>query len=258
MALGLVDAGYRVLIIDQDPRLLVDALALAREKGAGERVFGVCVDLLSKDAAATIMQHMDECMGGIDVLINNAGVGPGLIHEDFLRNPPSFENLTDEMVRLFFEINAIAPFLLSTRAAKRMRAQKWGRIVNVTTSLDSMMREGFAPYGGTKASLEFHTATMARDLEETGVTANVLVPGGPADTNMIPKEAGFDRSQLINPDAMVPPLLWLVSDGEHPPNGKRVIASTWRPGPHEADDDAVSGIGWPPGSSKAIFPDVQR
>jgi NAD(P)-dependent dehydrogenase (short-subunit alcohol dehydrogenase family) len=55
-----------------------------------------------------------------------------------------------------------------------------GRIVNITMSLNSMIRRGFAPYGGAKASLEAHSAIMAADLEGAGVTVNALVPGGPA------------------------------------------------------------------------------
>ena len=53
---------------------------------------------------------------------------------------------------------------------------------------------------------------MAKDLNRTGVTVNVLVPGGVTDTPMISDEAGFDRAKLIQPEVMVPPLLWLVSD----------------------------------------------
>jgi hypothetical protein len=48
---------------------------------------------------------------------------------------------------------------------------------------------------------------MAKDLDGTGVTVNVLVPGGATGTPMISDEAGFDRAKLIQPEVMVPPLL---------------------------------------------------
>ncbi|MCX5544068.1 hypothetical protein M3A49_32075 [Paraburkholderia sp. CNPSo 3076] len=86
---------------------------------------------------------------------------------------------------------------------------------------------------------------MAQDLAGTGVTVNVLLPGGPADTPMIPPEAGFDRSQLIAPEAMVAPLAWLVSEGRDAPNGKRVLAALWGTGAGDAEDPAIAPIGWP-------------
>jgi NAD(P)-dependent dehydrogenase (short-subunit alcohol dehydrogenase family) len=56
--------------------------------------------------------------------------------------------------------------------------QKWGRIINITTSLGTMIREGSPTYGPSKAALEAFSAIMAKDLVGTGVTVNVLVPGG--------------------------------------------------------------------------------
>ena len=52
---------------------------------------------------------------------------------------------------------------------------------------------------------------MAKDLDGTGVTVNVLVPGGITNTPMV-SESGFDRTKMIQPEVMAPPLVWLVSD----------------------------------------------
>src|SRR5438132_7038777 len=104
----------------------------------------------------------------------------------------------------------------SVGARKRRRARDdargWGRIVNVTTSLGTMLNAGSPTYGPSKAALEALSAIMAKDLDGTGVTVNVLVPGGVTNTPMISDEAGYDRDKLIQPEVMVPPLLWLVSD----------------------------------------------
>ena len=93
-----------------------------------------------------------------------------------------------------------------------MMRQKWGRIVNVTTSLGTMIREGSPTYGPSKAALEAFSAIMAKDLAGTGVTVNVLVPGGVTNTGMVPLEAGYDRAEMVQPVVMAPPLNWLVSD----------------------------------------------
>jgi 3-oxoacyl-[acyl-carrier protein] reductase len=58
-------------------------------------------------------------------------------------------------------------------------AQRWGRIINVTTSLDTMWRSLMQPYGGSKAANEAILTALAQELDGSGVTANVLVPTAP-------------------------------------------------------------------------------
>jgi hypothetical protein len=105
-----------------------------------------------------------------------------------------------------------APLALANAVVPEMMRQGWGRIVNVTTSLGTMLNAGSPTYGPSKAALEALSAIMAKDLDGTGVTVNVLVPGGITNTPMVSDEAGFERAKLIQPEVMVPPLLWLVSD----------------------------------------------
>ena len=73
---------------------------------------------------------------------------------------------------------------MARAAVIHMLDQGWGRIIGVTTSMDTMWRKGGAPYGPSKAGHEALVAIMAQELEGTGVTANVLVPGGATYTNM--------------------------------------------------------------------------
>ena len=65
---------------------------------------------------------------------------------------------------------------------------------------------GAGAYGPTKAALEANTAIIASDLEGTDVTANVLIPGGPVNTRMIPNASGIPREKLIQPDFMQAPI----------------------------------------------------
>jgi NAD(P)-dependent dehydrogenase (short-subunit alcohol dehydrogenase family) len=97
----------------------------------------------------------------------------------------------------------------------------------VTTSLGTMLREGYVLYGASKAAAEAATAVMAADLAGTGVTANVLVPGGMTDTRIVPDAAVADRSRLLRPEIMAPPLLWLVSDAAAGVTGRRFLAAHW-------------------------------
>jgi NAD(P)-dependent dehydrogenase (short-subunit alcohol dehydrogenase family) len=119
-----------------------------------------------------------------------------------------------------------------------------------------MIRGGFAPYGGSKAANEAHTAIMAQDLAGTGVTANVLVPGGPTNTRMIPEESGLNRAALLQPEIMIPPLLWLASDASHGVTGRRFIAALWDPKlpPAQAAEKAGAPAAWPNLGRQAIYP----
>jgi NAD(P)-dependent dehydrogenase (short-subunit alcohol dehydrogenase family) len=127
-----------------------------------------------------------------------------------------------------------------------MMRQKWGRIVNVTTSLGTMIRDGSPTYGPSKAALEAFSAIMAKDLAGTGVTVNVLVPGGMTNTGMIPDEAGYDRAELIQPDVMAPPLNWLVSDAAATVTGQRFLGVHWDAAlpPEEAAAKAGAPVAW--------------
>jgi NAD(P)-dependent dehydrogenase (short-subunit alcohol dehydrogenase family) len=258
ITLGLLAAGHRVLLVDRRAEAIEETLALVNNDGHREHAFPCTVDLATHDAATTVMQAADRLLGGVEILINNAGIGPDSVRKDYFRNPLRFDELTDETVRLFFNVNGIAPLLLAIHATRRMRQGGWGRIVNVTTSNDSMMRPGLIPYGGTKASLESHSAAMAQELIGTGITVNVVVPGGVTDTGMVPDELGFDRATLIRPEVMLPPIFWFLTDGPQAPNNKRVLAATWTPDAEVQGHASVRPIGWPGVGSQAIMPNMKN
>jgi 3-oxoacyl-[acyl-carrier protein] reductase len=92
-----------------------------------------------------------------------------------------------------------------------------------------MQRRGFTPYGPSKAALESETWIWAQELADTGVTVNAILPGGATLTGMVPDtypEAA--RKRLLDPDIIVPPLLYLASAASDGLTGKRIDASKWR------------------------------
>ena len=154
-------------------------------------------------------------------------------------------------------VNAFGPQLMASAVAPGLVDQGWGRIINVTTSLDTMFLPGCGAYGPSKASLEANTRIMAHDLEGTGVTANVLIPGGPANTRMITEETGIPRDALIQPDTMQLPAAWLCSDEADDITGMRFIAALWDDNLplSERLERAGAPTAWAQIPSKAIRPD---
>ena len=245
MTLGLLAKGIRVAAVDRDEQSLLALKHLADQADQAERLELFTEDLTSFDAVA-LVDRVQERLGSINILINNAGLGQGQVRNDYHRHPPKFYDVTPEQWLNAIAVNANAVFLLSQVVSKRMLGNGWGRIINVTTSLGTMLREGYCPYGPTKAAAEGLSAVMASDLAGSGVTVNVLIPGGIVNTPMIPGEAPFLREELIQPEAMLAPLYWLCSSDANDVTGLRFLANRWDDSLVGAEAAKVAGapIGW--------------
>ena len=168
-----------------------------------------------------------ERFGRVDILLNNAGINMSVFRSGDSSGRGKFWEVKPEQFRRIVEVNVVAPFLMMRAAVLPMIKQNWGRIINVTTSLDTMWRAGIQPYGGSKAANEAHLLALSQELEGTGVTANVLVPGGAADTRMVSAGQEPDRTKLIAPEVMVAPLVWLCSNASDGITGQRFLGAHW-------------------------------
>jgi NAD(P)-dependent dehydrogenase (short-subunit alcohol dehydrogenase family) len=257
MTRGLLAAGIRVAGVDRDPAPLASLAADARQQGKADGLLTIETDLTADPAADEITNATRTRFGRIDILVNNAGIGPGSIRPDSWQRPLKFWEITPDAWRRFVAVHTTAPLALTNAVVPEMMRQGWGRIVNVTTSLGTMLNAGSPTYGPSKAALEALSAIMAKDLDGTGVTVNVLVPGGVTNTPMISDAAGFDRDKLIQPEVMAPPLVWLVSDAAATVTGRRFLAVHWDPAvpPKEAAERAGAPVAW---TSIATLPITPR
>jgi len=243
---GLLEAGIRVAAVDRT-RDGLNALAKgAREQGRDANLLTIEADLSRDAAISDIVGQARGRFGAIDILVNNAGVGQATLRPGNWQQPLRFWDITADQWRNFVAVHTTAPLLLAQAVVPEMRERNWGRIVNVTTSLGTMIRSGSPTYGPSKAALEAFSSIMAKDLEDSGITVNVLVPGGVTNTPMVPNEAGFDRQEMIQPEVMAPPLVWLVSDAAQAVSGRRFLAVHWDPklAPAEAAEKAGAPDAW--------------
>lgn len=254
MARGLLADGHRVALIDSDD----DAIARARDalRGAGGESLGVVADVSDEAAVAAAVETVAEAFGPVEVLINNAGIGPSSVRPDAERNLPGVMEVTPELWSRFFAVNLTGAMLMLRAVLPGMQAGGWGRVVNNTTSLFTMLR--VLPYGATKAALESASAVWAKELDGGGVTVNVVVPGGPTDTAFISDDAGINRAKMLQPEVMAPPVRWLASDGSATTTGRRFVAALWDPDlpADAAAEKAGSPIGWPElAAATVVWPD---
>src|SRR5262245_3300607 len=235
MALGLLGRGFAVVAVDRD-RGGLEALGSPLPAGRVPNLATVAADLTHFDAAQLSSQVI-EPFGRVDILINNAGIGQGQVRPNYHMNPPKFYEVTPQQKD--------GRRIDGDRALPLLR-RRWGRIINITTSLGTMLRGGSTPYGPSKASAEALGAVMAADLEGTGVTTNVVIPGGLVDTPMIPSQAPFRREELLRPDVMLPSVYWLCSDEANDVTGRRFLGIRWdaaKPA-DVASQEAGAPVGW--------------
>jgi len=223
MTLALVRAGARVAMLDVNADWLEQTSSDMREVGGDDSVFTMVSDVSKPESAEDAVSRTIAELGGLHILVNNAGISAGNLGP----NRMNFWDISPESWNKVLSVNLNGPFYMARAAVGHMIDQKWGRIIGVTTSMDTMYREGMSPYGPSKAGHEALIALMSRELEGTGVTANVLVPGGASDTNILPPDTPYDRAALIRPDVMQDPVVWLASDASQEINGRRFIARNW-------------------------------
>ena len=225
MTLGLVQAGARVAMLDVNEDWLEQTANDVREVGGDNCVLTRVCDVSDAESAEEAVHKTIAGLGGLHILVNNAGiVNPSGYGADSKSN---FWDITPGTWRKIVAVNSSGPFYMAKASVGHMIDQKWGRIIGVTTSVDSMYREGMCPYGPSKACHEALVALMARELEHTGVTANILIPGGATDTNMLPPNIGYSRTTLIRPEVMQAPAVWLASEASKSTNGQRFNAHHW-------------------------------
>lgn len=248
MTLGLARAGATVIAASH---IAEDFDSLRREPAGSGKVVPLLVDLRKPADCDRSIAAAQE-VGGLDILVNNAGLTFTYAQPDRFRRaePYRFWDMSDEVVENVFAVNMLAADRMARRAAPIMIARGWGRILNVTTMLRTMNRPGHHPYGPSKAALEMASEVWGKDIEGTGVTVNCLNPGWGANTQGMGQELRDDSAagrvpKLLEPDQMVPPLLWLVSRDTDKINGIRVDARLWDPSlpPAEAARLASRPIG---------------
>ena len=168
MASALAAAGARVVLTG---RSAARAAAVAAElPGAA----GLGMDVREESSVARAVGQAWSRLGGIDMLVNNAGIGMRTVNPRFMTHPVL--EVPADGFRAVIETNLTGYFLVAREVTPRMLAAGGGRIVNISVSHSTMHRAGFVPYGPSRAGIEALSRIMAADLRDTGVTVNLLCP----------------------------------------------------------------------------------
>jgi gluconate 5-dehydrogenase len=221
MAAALVDAGARVMVTSRDG---ARAEATATELGSSAIACGL--DVRDERSVTACVERALGVWGGIDVLVNNAGIGMRSVNPRFLTEPQAFWEVEPAGFRDVVETKLVGCFLMAREVVPHMLREGGGRVVNISMNEQTMVRRGFVPYGPAGAGVEAMSRVMAADLAGSPVTVNLLLPGGGTRTGMVPDDVSDEvRAGLLDPAVMGPPIVWLASERAAGVHDRRFVAT---------------------------------
>jgi NAD(P)-dependent dehydrogenase (short-subunit alcohol dehydrogenase family) len=221
MAAAVLDAGAAVAVTGRDA-----ARAEAAARNLGRGAIGIGMDVRDEDEIERGVDQAFAGLGGLDVLVNNAGIGMRTVNPRFITEPQPFWMVSPDGFRDVVATNLSGYFLVARAVVPRLLAAGGGRVVNVSMNHATMNRKGFVPYGPARAGAEALSRIMAADLAGSPVTVNLLLPGGATLTGMVPEDLPEEmRSRLLPASVMAEPIRWLCSPAAAGVHDQRIVAS---------------------------------
>jgi len=223
MSQALAEAGAHVVLTGRSEQRVQDA---ATRIDHGDRVTGLVMDVRAEQSVTAGVESTLAGLGGIDVLVNNAGIGMRTVNPHFMTEPIGFWQVSPDGFRDLLVTNVTGYFLVARAVVPHMLEAGHGKIVNISVNETTKRRRGFTPYGPSRAATDSLSHIMAADLAGTGIDVNLLLPGGATRTGMAPDSVPQD-SQLtwLDPAIMGPPIVWLASPASDGVTDQRIIAT---------------------------------
>jgi NAD(P)-dependent dehydrogenase (short-subunit alcohol dehydrogenase family) len=172
MSKALAEAGAQVAVVSRKAEEAQDVAAQIQE-ATGRPCRGYSADMTVPEQVEALAQQVLADFGQVDILVNNAGIN--------IRRP--IEELSLEEFRLVQETNVTGPWLLCRALAPYLKERKYGRVINIGSTLSIISIAGRTPYASSKGAILQMTRTLALEWAPYGVTVNCVMPG-PFGTEM--------------------------------------------------------------------------
>jgi 3-oxoacyl-[acyl-carrier protein] reductase len=166
IAQRLARDGMQVVVNYANGQAEADKL-VATIVAAGGAAIAVKADVSNVADVQALFDAAEKAYGGVDVLVNNAGIMPSVL--------PALADTDDATFDSLFAINVKGSFNTMRQAAKRLR--HGGSVVNFSTSVIGIALPGYSVYGATKAAIETMSNIFAKELRGKNITVNAVAPG---------------------------------------------------------------------------------
>ena len=199
--------------------------AVARRERRGLAAEAMAIDVRDPRSVETAAQELVNRWGGVDLVVNNAGIGMRTVNPRFFDDPRPFFEVSPEGFTDVVTTNLTGYFLVARAFASVFVEQRQGRFLNVSMNHETMRKRGFVPYGPSRAGAEALSLIMTEDLRPHAIAVNILLPGGATATGMIPDGLPDNtRRALLPPEVMGPPVVFLASAEAEGITGERIVA----------------------------------
>jgi NAD(P)-dependent dehydrogenase (short-subunit alcohol dehydrogenase family) len=219
IALALGAEGARVAVTARTAAELEDVVAALRARGS--EALAVTADMADRAAVKGLLGRVQEQLGPVEILVNNAGIGSSADPRPMLEYDDAFWDLS-------LAVNLTAPYLLCKAVLPGMVERRWGRIINVASINSRIPSLHAAAYVASKHGLLGLTRVLALEVARDGITVNAICPG-PVHTVMNDKRVAYDAQRLgrsfeeqeksmtllgrrIEPDELAPLAVYLAGD----------------------------------------------
>jgi 3-oxoacyl-[acyl-carrier protein] reductase len=218
MALRYAEEGARVALCSRSE---ADLRAVADE-AAGETLV-LPTDVTDRDAVMAAVDTVVDAWGGVDTLVNNAGIG--LLNLYGEGRP--FHEIDAADWRRIVDVNLHGVFHCTQAVLPHMLDQGRGNLLNVSSGWGRYASPGYAPYITSKHGLEGLNKTLALDYEDAGINSNCLDPGGRVATGFWSHLPEAEQADILDPDVMNEAAVLLATQGPGGVTGESMTADEW-------------------------------
>ncbi len=168
----LAREGIAVGVLDLDEARCADTVAAIDSDGGKAVALGA--DVSDRDQVQGAVARLRDAFGPVTIVVNNAGV------TDFT----PFEQVTEKLFEFVYRVNVLGPIIVTQEVLADMKAARWGRIVNISSSSAQTGSKNMAVYSSSKGAVISLTRTLAQELGPHGITVNTIPPGSVMGTVM--------------------------------------------------------------------------